>query len=165
MQSAKEKLHKLYRLYEKPMYHIAYAVLHHTQQTEDAVSEAFCKVIRHLDQIDEPESPRTRQYMIQIIRNTAISQYRKNAKEADRRTAWDESCRFLTKRPPVPQSSKKNRNISRQFWQKCWKFLVKPTGRSCCCVVSRNFPFGRLPNGAALRKQQHVSVLNVPEKP
>ena len=28
MQSAKEKLHKLYRLYEKPMYHIAYAVLH-----------------------------------------------------------------------------------------------------------------------------------------
>lgn len=49
MQSAKEKLHKLYRLYEKPMYHIAYAVLHHTQQTEDAVSEAFCKVIRHLD--------------------------------------------------------------------------------------------------------------------
>ena len=46
MQSAKEKLHKLYRLYEKPMYHIAYAVLHHTQQTEDAVSEAFCKVIR-----------------------------------------------------------------------------------------------------------------------
>ena len=31
MQSAKEKLHKLYRLYEKPMYHIAYAVLHHTQ--------------------------------------------------------------------------------------------------------------------------------------
>lgn len=51
---------------------------------------AFCKVIRHLDQIDEPESPRTRQYMIQIIRNTAISQYRKNAKEADRRTAWDE---------------------------------------------------------------------------
>ena len=90
MQSAKEKLHKLYRLYEKPMYHIAYAVLHHTQQTEDAVSEAFCKVIRHLDQIDEPESPRTRQYMIQIIRNTAISQYRKNAKEADRRTAWDE---------------------------------------------------------------------------
>ena len=90
MQSAKEKLHKLYRLYEKPMYHIAYAVLHHTQQTEDAVSEAFCKLIRHLDQIDEPESPRTRQYMIQIIRNTAISQYRKNAKEADRRTAWDE---------------------------------------------------------------------------
>ena len=90
MQSAKEKLHILYQLYEKPMYHIAYAILHHTQQTEDAVSEAFCKVIRHLDKIGDPESPRTKQYIIRIIRNTAINQYRKNAREADRRTVWDD---------------------------------------------------------------------------
>ena len=144
MQSAKEKLHKLYRLYEKPMYHIAYAVLHHTQQTEEAVSEAFYRSFAILQSVS---SERMRKKQIVVLHGT------------------NESCRFLTKRPPVPQSSKKNRNISRQFWQKCWKFLVKPTGRSCCCVVSRNFPFGRLPNGAALRKQQHVSVLNVPEKP
>ena len=45
MQPAKEKLHTLYKIYEKPMYHIAYAILHHTQQTEDAVSEAFCREI------------------------------------------------------------------------------------------------------------------------
>lgn len=90
MQFAKEKLHALYQLYEKPMYHIAYAILHHTQQTEDAVSDAFCKVIRHLDKIGEPDSPQTKQYMIQVIRNTAISQYRKNAREADRCTPWDE---------------------------------------------------------------------------
>ena len=48
MQPAKEKLHTLYKIYEKPMYHIAYAILHHTQQTEDAVSEAFCRVIANL---------------------------------------------------------------------------------------------------------------------
>ena len=166
MQSAKEKLHKLYRLYEKPMYHIAYAVLHHTQQTEDAVSEAFCKVIRHLDQIDEPESPRTRQYMIQIIRNTAISQYRKNAKEADRRTAWDERILQVPDETPTSAAEQQEEQEYQQaILAEMLKFLVKPTGRSCCCVVSRNFPFGRLPNGAALRKQQHVSVLNVPEKP
>ena len=41
MQSAKEKLQTLYQIYEKPMYHIAYAILHHPQQAEDAVSEAF----------------------------------------------------------------------------------------------------------------------------
>ncbi len=90
MQPAKEKLHILYQLYERPMYHIAYAILHHTQQTEDAVSEAFCKVIVNLDKIGDPESPQTKQYMIQIIRNTSISQYRKNAREADRRTPWDD---------------------------------------------------------------------------
>ena len=37
MQSAKEKLQTLYQIYEKPMYHIAYAILHHPQQAEDAV--------------------------------------------------------------------------------------------------------------------------------
>lgn len=68
MQPAKEKLHTLYKIYEKPMYHIAYAILHHTQQTEDAVSEAFCRVIANLHKIGDPESPQTRQYMIQIIR-------------------------------------------------------------------------------------------------
>ena len=36
MQSAKEKLQTLYQIYEKPMYHIAYAILHHPQQAEDA---------------------------------------------------------------------------------------------------------------------------------
>lgn len=70
MQSAKEKLQTLYQIYEKPMYHIAYAILHHPQQAEDAVSEAFCRVIRHLDKIGEPEHPKTKQYMIKIIRSS-----------------------------------------------------------------------------------------------
>lgn len=103
MQSAKEKLHTLYKIYEKPMYHIAYAILHHTQQTEDAVSEAFCRVIANLHKIGDPESPQTRQYMIQIIRSTAISQYRKNARESDRRSPWDD--KFLQipgDAPPCP---------------------------------------------------------------
>lgn len=36
-----EKLDQLYALYEQPMYRIAYAILHHTEQAEDAVSDAF----------------------------------------------------------------------------------------------------------------------------
>ena len=47
-----EKLEALYRLYEKPLYHIAMAVLHHHEQAEDAVHDAFCKVMRHI----KPES-------------------------------------------------------------------------------------------------------------
>ena len=93
MQSAKEKLQTLYQIYEKPMYHIAYAILHHPQQAEDAVSEAFCRVIRHLDKIGEPEHPKTKQYMIKIIRSTAISQYRKNARESSRYAPWDDGDR------------------------------------------------------------------------
>ena len=103
MQPAKEKLHTLYKIYEKPMYHIAYAILHHTQQTEDAVSEAFCRVIANLHKIGDPESPQTRQYMIQIIRSTAISQYRKNARESDRRSPWDDKFLQIPEdAPPCP---------------------------------------------------------------
>ena len=47
----KEKLHQLYALYEQPLYRIAYAILHQTEQAEDAVSDAFLKIISHLDQI------------------------------------------------------------------------------------------------------------------
>lgn len=102
MQPAKEKLHTLYKIYEKPMYHIAYAILHHTQQTEDAVSEAFCRVIANLHKIGDPESPQTRQYMIQIIRSTAISQYRKNARESDRRSPWDDKFLQIPEDAPPP---------------------------------------------------------------
>ena len=106
MQSAKEKLQTLYQIYEKPMYHIAYAILHHPQQAEDAVSEAFCRVIRHLDKIGEPEHPKTKQYMIKIIRSTAISQYRKNARESSRYAPWDDGIlQIPTEDTPVTSSS------------------------------------------------------------
>ena len=55
----KEKLHQLYALYEQPLYRIAYAILHQTEQAEDAVSDAFLKIIPHLDQIESPDSPKT----------------------------------------------------------------------------------------------------------
>jgi RNA polymerase sigma-70 factor (ECF subfamily) len=84
LQENQEKLQQLYQQYEQPMYRIAYAILHNTEQAEDAVSDSFLKVIRHIDKIAEVESPKTKQFMIQIVRNTAINQYRKNAKEAKR---------------------------------------------------------------------------------
>ncbi len=87
----KEKLHQLYALYEQPLYRIAYAILHQTEQAEDAVSDAFLKIISHLDQIESPDSPKTKAFLIQVIRNTAINQYRKNAKDAERLTNIDDS--------------------------------------------------------------------------
>ena len=86
-----EKLKLLYDIYEQPMYRIAYAILHHTEQAEDAVSDAFLKIISHLDQIESPDSPKTKAFLIQVIRNTAINQYRKNAKDAERLTNIDDS--------------------------------------------------------------------------
>lgn len=85
-----EKLKLLYQIYEKPFYHIAYAILHQHQQAEDAVSDAFEKIIRNLHRIGDPEDPGTKQYMTAIIRNTAINQYRKNIRYSRNCMDWNE---------------------------------------------------------------------------
>lgn len=85
-----EKLDHLYHIYEQPMYRIAYAILHHTQQAEDAVSDAFLRIIQNLRKIDAVDSEQTKRYIVRIIRSTAINQYRKNQKESARWTTWDD---------------------------------------------------------------------------
>ena len=51
------KLQRLYELYEQPMYRIAFAVLRSSGLAEDAVSDAFVRIIKKLDRIGEADSP------------------------------------------------------------------------------------------------------------
>lgn len=73
----------LYELYEKKMYIVAYSILNNQWQAEDAVSEAFIKIIRHRDVFSDPESDETKRYIIRLIQNTAIDIYRKNQKDSE----------------------------------------------------------------------------------
>lgn len=72
-----EKLRRLYELYEQPMYRIAYAVLRSSEYAEDAVSEAFIRIIENLRKIGSPESPKTKSYIIRVIKSASIDAYRK----------------------------------------------------------------------------------------
>ena len=72
------KLQRLYELYEQPMYRIAYAVLHSSELAEDAVSDAFLRIIKKLGRLGEPESPKTRSYIVKVIKSTSINIYRRN---------------------------------------------------------------------------------------
>ena len=85
-----EKLEALYRIYEKPLYHIAFAVLHQHEQAEDAVHDAFCKIVRHLHKLGEPDAPETKAYMVSVIRSIACSQYRSNQRESARTIRMDD---------------------------------------------------------------------------
>lgn len=99
-----EKLNQLYAVYEQPMYRIAYAILHHTQQAEDAVSDAFLRIIQNLHKIGDVNSEQTKHYIIQIIRSTSINQYRKNQKESTRWAAWDDKImQIADKRNDIEQ--------------------------------------------------------------
>ena len=89
-QKDSEKLKILYELYEQPMYRIAFAVLHSSPLAEDAVSDAFVTVIRHLNKFKEPDSDKAKAYIIKIIKSSAINIYRKNKKQAEREVSADD---------------------------------------------------------------------------
>ncbi|MBR4627569.1 MAG: sigma-70 family RNA polymerase sigma factor [Ruminococcus sp.] len=77
-QNDSRKLEMLYELYEQPMYRIAYAFLHNREQAEDAVSDAFIRIIGKLRKIGDPDSPKTKGYIVKVIKSTSVSIYRRN---------------------------------------------------------------------------------------
>jgi RNA polymerase sigma-70 factor (ECF subfamily) len=86
--NTEEKLKKLYETYEQPMYRIAYAILHNTTQAEDAVSDAFLKIIKNINKINETDSIRTKNY---IIKSTSINIYRENKDASENTTELDDT--------------------------------------------------------------------------
>lgn len=63
-----DKVERLYKLYEQKMYTVAYSILNNIWQAEDAVSEAFVKLIRNLHKIKEPESEKTKRFIIRVTK-------------------------------------------------------------------------------------------------
>ena len=49
----KRKVEKLYEMYNSLMYSVAYGVLNHVQDAEDAVARSWEKIIGHLEKINK----------------------------------------------------------------------------------------------------------------
>lgn len=71
---------RLYTAYEKMMYNIALGILKNQQDAEDAVSEAFIRIINNLSKIKDAESKPTKSFIITIIKSTSINTYNKRKK-------------------------------------------------------------------------------------
>lgn len=85
---------KIYKKYCRFMYGVAFDVLKNKSDAEDAVSEAFIRIINNIDKIGDLEDKRTRNFIGIICRNTAVTIYGKN------------------KRNKAPAADKKAENIS-----------------------------------------------------
>ena len=70
----KRKVEKLYEMYNSLMYSVAYGVLNHVQDAEDAVARSWEKIIGHLEKINK----------IDCHERVAIDLYRKNKKRVHR---------------------------------------------------------------------------------
>lgn len=76
----KSKFEIIYNSYKKLMLHQANKVLGDTNDTEDVVHESFLKIIKIIDQIEEPKCPKTRNLVVTIVERTAIDLYRRRQK-------------------------------------------------------------------------------------
>jgi RNA polymerase sigma-70 factor (ECF subfamily) len=72
---------ELYQRYETGMYNIAYSILHDRFLAEDAVNDAFIKLIKYVPKIYDLESHKTKAFIAIIVKSTAIDIYRKRKKQ------------------------------------------------------------------------------------
>ncbi len=69
---------KLYTEYEQKMYGAAYAILQNKHNAEDAVHEAFLRIINRISEISIHNERKTEALLIIIVRNIAFDMYDKN---------------------------------------------------------------------------------------
>ena len=72
---------RLYNMYERKMYVIAYGILKNKQDAEDAVSESFIKLINNLDKVSDINSSKCKGFITIVVKNTAIDIYNKHKKD------------------------------------------------------------------------------------
>ena len=78
---SKDKFESLYLKYRKHMKRIAMKILGDEHLAEDAVHNAFLKIISNLDKFSEEDCQENKNLIVIIIRNTAIDMYRKRNRE------------------------------------------------------------------------------------
>ena len=73
----RSKLETIYELYSKAMYNCAYSILRNVGDAEDSIQEAFFRLLRNINSIDDASSHMTKSYAIIITESCAIDIYRK----------------------------------------------------------------------------------------
>ena len=88
---------ELYETYRGQMLSTAVSILHDEQLAEDAVNQAFLKLIKSFSKIKGFSGNQTRQYLVSIVRNVAIDMYNKRQKiiEVSFDEAYDLSGRIV----------------------------------------------------------------------
>lgn len=76
-ENKRAKVTEIYKLYSKIMLYVAQSILHDIQMAEDAVSEAFIKIIENYEKINIVDNCKTKGFVVTIVRNVAFDMRRK----------------------------------------------------------------------------------------
>lgn len=77
----KRKFERIYLSYKQTMFYAANRILKNTHTAEDAVHQAFLRIINLLEKINESNCHKTRGFLVTITENIAIDIYRKQKRE------------------------------------------------------------------------------------
>lgn len=80
-ESDKEKFDYLYNKYKRLLLHKAYGILGDYSLAEDAVSEAYMRIYKNLDKIEDETSNKAVAFIVTIVKNTALTIRAKQFKE------------------------------------------------------------------------------------
>ena len=89
-ESDRDKFEYVYSNYKRLMLHKAYSVLRDYSLAEDAASEAFIRVYKNLDKIDDPASKRAAAFVVTIVKNVALTMLQKRARQSADELTGDE---------------------------------------------------------------------------
>ena len=77
----KTKFGRIYIKYRKIMFYTAERILNDRHMAEDAVHQAFLRIINHMEKIDEADCHKTKAFLVIITEHIAIDIYRKRKQE------------------------------------------------------------------------------------
>ncbi|MEG2057716.1 MAG: sigma-70 family RNA polymerase sigma factor [Romboutsia sp.] len=78
----KYKFENLYNKYKQIMFYVANQVLKDEYMSEDAVHLAFIRIAKNTNKIDSIDCPRTKSFIVIIVKRIAIDLYRKKQRES-----------------------------------------------------------------------------------
>lgn len=99
----KRKFERLYGDYRQTMYYAANRILGDSHQAEDAVHQAFLRLVDRLDMVDEENVYATRAFLTVITEHIAIDLYRKRKRE--KWTSYEDMELYLTSEEPPMQEN------------------------------------------------------------
>lgn len=76
----RSKFEKVYHAYRGLMYHVAFQILGHEQDAEDAVHSAFVSIAEHIEKFSDPVCPKSRSLSVIIVKNKSIDMKRKRTR-------------------------------------------------------------------------------------
>ena len=71
----------LYETYQKLMHWVAIDILHDDSLAEDAVQEAFLRIIKNFQKINEILCPETKNFVVIIVKNVALTMQSKKTRD------------------------------------------------------------------------------------